>query len=305
MPITDPPCELVRPSYTIYKYTDQIYKLIHFHSDRMPIRMAGDGETQHYDKKLDAAISRAKRVILELALCNDWEWFGTFTISPDKFDRSDLTTWDKFLKQWLRDKRKEYGGIKLPYLLIPEQHKNGCWHMHGLFASDLSPWLLSFREHRSDFSRLPLYLVNNDFYYWPDYLRRFGFCSFGKIRNKTACAFYVTKYMSKSISDSVLPVGSHLYACSQGLNRSVLHGDVYGDSTYLNQFLTNNYDFVDTGFTKLSDGLDWTFAFDRMELLPLYDPSQEVSEEEVKAFDDYQQWVQDILDDFENSPSGF
>ena len=71
--------------HNIYKYTDQIYKIIQFYSDHVRLGPGAREEQTHHDEKLDSSISRTKRVILEKALCNEWDWFCTLTISPDKY----------------------------------------------------------------------------------------------------------------------------------------------------------------------------------------------------------------------------
>ena len=47
------------------------------------------------DTKLEESISRAKRVIYEIARCNEWDFFITLTVNSKKYDRTDL---DKFHK---------------------------------------------------------------------------------------------------------------------------------------------------------------------------------------------------------------
>ena len=43
-----------------------------------------------YDRKLFNSISRSRQAIYELALCNDWEYFVTFTINKRNHDRFNL-----------------------------------------------------------------------------------------------------------------------------------------------------------------------------------------------------------------------
>ena len=72
--------------YTIVKkYSDTLYKITNFNS-------IYDGNTKNVSQvqfekdekeRFKSAISRAKSDIFDLALCNDWEYFGTFTISAE------------------------------------------------------------------------------------------------------------------------------------------------------------------------------------------------------------------------------
>lgn len=68
----------VQPNYLIRKYTDQIYKVSFFPNGAPSGIRDYSAPHEHYDQKLDQSISRSRRIILELGLCNDWEYFCTF-----------------------------------------------------------------------------------------------------------------------------------------------------------------------------------------------------------------------------------
>lgn len=87
-------------------------------------------------EKLSNNISRAKSLIFEYAFCNSWDYFITLTISPDKFDRYSLNSYVKALGKFINNYNTNYHS-KIFYLLIPEQHKDGAWHMHGLISGIL------------------------------------------------------------------------------------------------------------------------------------------------------------------------
>lgn len=290
----DVPLGLVGPSYNIYRYTDHIYKVIHFPRPRLMLK-AEKAQKQSSGKKLDASFSRAKRIILELALCNPWKWFCTFTLDPNKFDRYHLDVWYKSFTQWIRDQRKKFG-VQIDYILIPELHKDGAWHMHGMF-SDV-PGLTSFSDLRTQGWKIPDYLVTNNFYCWPAYHQKYGYCSFGSIKSAVGAGFYVTKYMEKSFSDTELPVGAHLYYASHGLNRAVKHGEIYGECEYLNQFTVNKYEFCETGMTHLTDNLDWDFALEYMAVLPLQNNDTALLDQLNREYFDLDSFEQIYLEGF-------
>lgn len=295
-PIVAPP-ELVRPDYMIYDYTNGIFKIVRHKGNHFTYVPYSDRQKKGYEQKLDPALSRARRVVLELALCNNWTYFATFTLSKDKFDRSDLKKWHKKFTQWLRDQRKKYPDLDIRFILVPEQHKDGSWHMHGFFG-DISPALVSFRDLWNGGENIPWKLVKNGYYNWADYQDKFGFCSFGKIRNKVAAGFYVTKYLSKNLSDSCVPVGMNLYYASAKLNRAEKHGDgIYGHCGYLDTFLTNHYEFCDTGMTHVKDGLGWDFALEYMNVEPL-EIQTPPDTEDILAVDTYYETVQEVLEGF-------
>lgn len=155
------------------------------------------------DKKLMNNISRSRAKVFEYALCNDFDYFVTLTLDPEKCNRYDLSKYIKDLSQMIRNYRRDYG-VNIQYLLIPEQHQDGAWHMHGLLKG------------------LPLdhlRINDNGYYEWEKYTKRFGYMSIGIIENKLAVSKYITKYITKSIYDErgVIERNKKLYYASRGL----------------------------------------------------------------------------------------
>lgn len=248
-------------SHSVYRFTPEIYKFVQWYTVRERFGPGPVENRKHYDKKLDSSTSRTKRVVLEKALCNDWEWFCTFTISKDKHDRKDLANWNKKFMQFIRDMRKK--GRKIRYLLVPEKHQDGSWHAHG-FLSGLWPEdMITFKEmdkqgyRTANGRRLKRKLRDCGYYNWPAYQEKFGFCSLGRIKNPTAAGFYITKYISKDKEQMVQEVGLNSYYWSQGLNRAEKFVDFYGRDPMIDRLLVNKYDFCATGMTHLKDGIDW------------------------------------------------
>lgn len=174
------------------------------------------------DVKSDNNISRAKNRVFELALCNPWNIFLTFTLDPRKYDRDDLKKFQKDVGQFIRDYNKKYD-LCIKYLLIPEEHKKGGWHMHGFLMGLPDEHLRLFTLSE----KLPKYirekLKNGQAVYeWEPYRKKFGFCDLEKVKDQFAVSAYVTKYITKDLDRTVRESGAHLYYCSQGLARSVV-----------------------------------------------------------------------------------
>lgn len=165
------------------------------------------------DRKSAAAISRARSVVYGLAMCNDWDWFCTFTLDRLKYDRFALDVWRRDFCQFLRNQRRLHGGT-VSYLLVPERHHDGAWHMHG-FMSGLPCGCLSEFDPRVH----PLDLVRGGFRNWAAVSERFGYCSLAPVRSHHAAAGYITKYLSKGLAGRCGDVGEHLYFASRGLQR--------------------------------------------------------------------------------------
>ena len=156
--------------------------------------------------KLIDNLSRAKSRVKELALCNDWDFWCTFTISPEKYDRFYLKAYYTDFAEFIHNyNRRTEEGYKVRYLLVPELHKDGAWHMHG-FIRGIRP---------SD-----LYVNSYGYLTWRSYEERFGFISMDAIKNLTAAANYITKYITKSFDNSVIELNAHMYYCSKGLNKA-------------------------------------------------------------------------------------
>lgn len=244
--------ELCGPDYNIYRYRHDYFKIVRFVSTAPrlgpPVRSTEEGFK--YEDKLPAALSRARRVCLELALCNEWKWFCTFTIAQNNFDRKNLDGYYKRFKEWFKYQSSKLGA-SIPYLLVPEQHGDGSWHMHGFFTDAVDPLLVSFKDLWDSGADIPYKLVQKGYYNLPKYQQRFGFCSFGEIRDHIACAHYTTKYITKSFQGDARRVGLNLYYCSQGLNRSSLYGDIYGRNSLLDGMLQHHYAFCSSGFVQI------------------------------------------------------
>lgn len=292
MPIVAPLEDAV-PDGRIYRYTDRIFKLVKYTRRPSYSTCRKKSDTPKHTDKLAASISRTRRVILEYALCNPWDYFCTFTISSDKYDRHDLEAWSGSFLQWIRDQRKK--GVPVVYLLVPEPHKDGSWHMHGFF-SGIASELVSFKSERKQGRKVPDKLVNGDFYDWPAYRQKFGFCSFAPLRDRVASGFYVLKYLTKDMASSSLGVGLHLYYASRGLNRSTVQVDVYGWSNYLDSFLEHDYKFCRTGMTKTKDDLDWSFGLEYVDFAPLFESDQAETLDSI--CDDFYEVTQLSIDDF-------
>lgn len=211
---------------TLKRYNDSCYKVVLMKSCRLPgfeesgMIKTGKRNSAGNTAKLEASISRTKSRVTELALCNPWEYFVTLTLDKEKYNRHDLPTFKKHLSKFLNNLRFRYGW-NIKYLLIPEQHKDGAWHMHGLFMGIPSSELATFSLH----DHLPMKVLHmlsagRKIMNWFRYARSFGYVTCEPIRNLEATAKYITKYITKDLVSSQVGLNKKLYLCSQGLNRA-------------------------------------------------------------------------------------
>lgn len=201
-----------------YKYRNDLWKRVTLYEWNS--KGVHHPRKQSPEEKLQANIRRASRQIEAYALCNPWQWFGTFTLNPKYRDRTDLDTFRQDFMRMLRDLRRKYGDIEA--LLVPELHKSGeAWHIHGLIwglpLEALRPFTLN--------EKLPKYirdkLKKGELVYdWPQYRNGFGWVDIESIKNRDAAARYITKYITKSTEDSTakaIESGKHLYYVTRGL----------------------------------------------------------------------------------------
>lgn len=210
------------------QYTPTAYRLIHLRC----VRSAGFEERGNPTKgkkgsagnssKMAQSLSRSKSRIHELALCNPWEYFITLTISPEKFDRNNLPAYQKQLSKWLNNYNTRKG-YQVRYLLIPEPHKNGAWHMHGLLMGLPLQALTLFTMADNIPSNIKRMLSQKRMIYnWGAYASTFGWVTVEQIIDHDRCASYMTKYITKQLQDSSVALNHHVYYASKGLARATL-----------------------------------------------------------------------------------
>lgn len=170
------------------------------------------------DEKLDNNLHRTRSRIYELASCNPWQYFVTFTFNADKIDRTAIKDISKSLSQFIRDKGKKYGR-KIDYLLVPETHADlKAWHLHGLLNGLPLKALKEFTDSKNTPIRIrEMVKQGRHIFTWSDFAKRFGHCTLEPVRNHEAVSKYITKYITKDLERMVSELGAHMFYASKGL----------------------------------------------------------------------------------------
>lgn len=142
------------------------------------------------------SLSRTKRNIKEIALCNNFQYFATITINSKSCDRYSLVECQKKLREYLKKIKRKNKSFK--YIFITEKHKDNAFHFHGLVAN------------------IPLY-INNYGYYSCSILDDIGFNSFSLIKDYNKCCNYITKYITK---ECIRNEHNQIYISSRGLKKA-------------------------------------------------------------------------------------
>lgn len=133
--------------------------------------------------------------INQYARCGNWKWFLTFTFSDDEV-RYDFSECSKKIRQWLSNMKKRYAS-DLQYLIVPEQHKDGAYHFHGLLTECGSmKFEKAVNPHSGEFIKQNGKQVYNVLNY------SFGFTTATKVDDTRKVTNYITKYITKEMCNN-------------------------------------------------------------------------------------------------------
>lgn len=188
-------------SYTIYVYKNPMV-ISNLEEDGSG---AGGGMKSEEDIESDREHSRymnlirTKTKIKDYCLSNDFNYFWTLTFAADRHE--DISAFDRMSK-WLIAMKRKYG--KFNYIFIPERHADGAIHFHGVTGGFKGDIVDSGVKHKG-----------KKVYNCADW--KHGFSTLSRIRDKKKCATYITKYVTKDLSQDVVGKGKKKYWCSRGL----------------------------------------------------------------------------------------
>lgn len=170
----------------------------------------------NYNDSLYASLSRTKSMIRKICIHNrqKFKYFCTFTFSPEFVDRYNYKDVSQCMCKYLAKIRRYYNDIV--YIIIPELHKDGAIHFHGLFSDEISQFLV-FSGHNVKGSCAPIYNISNFSY---------GFTTVTSIINKERTASYVLKYITKDLC--AVSFGKKRYWHSKG----ICDWEVYTEMNY-------------------------------------------------------------------------
>lgn len=246
------------PLYTIKYYNDHLYRCVKrlFTSSGVAKRPAAPSDLKEHVGKFDSALSRARTVVRDLALCNNWDYFVTITFDKKKWDRYDYESRTKELMQWFQNISRDNDRFK--YLLVPEFHKDGAIHYHGLMSGiDVAarpnwwPWNVNLKKKLySDTGKIEYYD------HWPLCSSRYGYSSVEPVKDPIAVGFYISKYITKTMAEKADMVGVHTYYRSHGLLRSQEIGFSFMPNDYLDSLCKFSNDFYSFGFFRCDEFVD-------------------------------------------------
>lgn len=140
--------------------------------------------TELTDESLKKSVAKSRAKVYDLAIMNEWDWFITLTFDPKKVNSHDYELVSKKLSKWLNNMRLNNPDMK--YIIVPEKHKSGAYHFHGLMSS--------LNAQIFDLTGL-IDSTGRDIYNIGNY--KLGFTTATKIGNNEFAVKYVSKYITK------------------------------------------------------------------------------------------------------------
>lgn len=186
---------------------------------------------------------------------NVWDWFITLTFAPDKVDRYSYDACVKKMHSWLTVCRRSCPDMK--YILVPELHKDGAFHFHGLFSN--CDGLEFIDSGVKDDNGKTIYNVGK---------YKLGFTEATRVQSTEKVSKYITKYITKELC--AVTFGKKRYWKSRNLVKAEvveLSMSVEEKVAFLESLQDNiqfqkvvGGDYVRTEYIELKDGIDIEFV---------------------------------------------
>ena len=191
---------------------------------------AGDEAVEK--ERFAQSIARAKQAITDIALCNHWDWFATFTFDPNcpELDECD-GDYARLCVKFLQKTKTKYKAKDMKWLLIPEPpqkifDEQVPLHVHGLIAGAPPEAIHEWKQNEAD---CPLYAQFNlvdgkKAAEFPEYRKLYGFNLLEIITNLKRLLRYLLKSLDKA--QEYRKKGQHLYYASRNVARPRKFGTV-------------------------------------------------------------------------------
>lgn len=151
-------------------------------------------------ESLRCSMSRTRSSIRRICLSFVPMYFCTFTFSPDIVDRYSYSDCFKLMQKFLQKLRDTVPS--LDFCVVPELHKDGAVHFHGLFSKELPVHHAGYFRNKKTGVREHVYHIDN----WP------SFNSATIVKDSAKVVSYIIKYITKDLT--FISKGKHRYLSS-------------------------------------------------------------------------------------------
>lgn len=211
-------------------------RLRHLGSDMASSGREVETSDKAQEERTRQQIYAIRRRIKGYALSNNFRWFVTLTFSPERVDSFDYETAKNTLLKWCRRIRDRYK--RFDYLMIPELHKSGAVHFHGLLGDVPA----RFVEAANPKTGKAIIRHGRKVYNLMEW--EYGFSDCEEIESPEKAASYITKYVTTALLTDKKMYNKKRYFNSQGLSKPVVTFGM-SDNSELDGF-TPNFGVIET-----------------------------------------------------------
>lgn len=161
--------------------------------------------------------NRTKQKIFSYSRCATWEKFITITFNGELVDRYNFDECSRLVRKWLNNQRRN--APELQYLLVPELHKDGAIHFHGLFANTGNIKFSDSGKRTKD--KKVIYNISK----W-----NYGFTTAIDVYNTHGISKYLAKYITKELCN--FTGGKQRYYVSNNLEEPINSTFLVSDSEF-------------------------------------------------------------------------
>lgn len=159
------------------------------------------------EENAERSLSRTKQTLYDIVHSNDWDLFVTVTFDGEKIDRYDYEEIvQRYSKLLLNIKIRK--APNLEYIFVPELHKDGAFHFHGLLRN-IDGLQLKY-SGRKDKKGQKIFNLSD----W-----NLGFNTATYVTDTAKASNYLIKYISKDLIQS-LGESRKRYWSTKGINRT-------------------------------------------------------------------------------------
>jgi len=159
----------------------------------------------------ERSIRRSQQLVRDYVMCNHFDIFATITIAVD---RQNIESSKNKLNTWLKNQRDRNG--KFGYAIVPEYHKDGALHFHGVFKN----YTGRIKQSKSSKTGHSLTSNNKLVYEFDEY--KSGFTKVQCIGNTAEDHLRIGNYIRKYITKDMISIfGKKRYWTSQKLRKPI------------------------------------------------------------------------------------
>lgn len=153
----------------------------------------GTYSEEKLEEKTRKYLKEVRTNIINLAFnFNAWEYFITLTFDFREIGEYSHDKAIELLTKWLDNQKHQ--NREMTYLLVPEFHKSGQLHFHGLIAN-VPKW--KFEEARNPNTNRLIKVNGLQIYNLKNY--KLGFTTISKIQDQEKVSNYISKYATKDL----------------------------------------------------------------------------------------------------------